>query len=344
MEMLRKLLNTINLKWSQKAKINRVLSIRQGSGSFPYLTITEGVLYFHEYPQVESFGMANYVQQVVLEGMTLQDLTDTVTGMGYEVDTSNAVQLGAMGESALTILDVRGQYIIDWFDLFGFESNWHRVIYPISRILSKFDGDIDAAIEALMLPSAQSEWLDYWAGFLRIKRLPDETDELMLRRVMLTLTSAKSNNVAMKEIISYYIGTEAQVLDNAPAKIEVRVDPYYMDSANKVNDIIVLLKGAGVAYFLNYQKAFDENYQNYFLNNNGSTFGTVNNNSFGGTIQFPVYAEDYQYIPPEQQTSLRLNTQGTLNSYYTLSKPDKKIIDSVSMVMTDSSGNIIQQM
>lgn len=341
MEMLRKLLNTINLKWAQKSRINPMLSIRKGTGTYSYMTIRQGSLYFHAYKQAEILSTSSYVQEVVLEGMTVGDLISTVSGMGYEVDTSETS--GMISESALLIVDINGQDITDWYKLYAFTSNWYRVLYPIHRVISQFNGDVDTAIEQLLAPSAKGEWLDYWAGFFKIKRLPDESDTLMLRRIMLTLTSAKSNNIAMEELIGYYIGTRANVLDALPSQIEVRVDPQFMDSAVKVQEIIALLKGAGVDYFLNYQKPYTEDYKVYFRSVRGDSFGTINEKFSLVTITLPVYTEDYQYIPPELQRGFKLNSSN-LNGMWRLARSNKKIVESVGMTMTNSSGDVIQQM
>lgn len=435
MEMLKKLMNVINLKWAQKPRISRVLQLQRGIGNHPYLSIREGSLYFHAYPYVDSFGAETdevvkhssfeadaivtdtevayradfivevrnygtddlyvnfnhptseagrmtlkpgevvkdfprkvqtlffssksgaqpfriigtytnmlYYQQVSLEGMTIRDLCDTLDKMGYQVDRTDAERLGMLDTSALVIMDVSGQALADWVDLFGFTSNWYRVLYPLHRILTKYDGDIDTAIEQITLPTARGAWLDYWASFFRIKRLPDETDDLLLRRVFLTLTSAKSNNMAMEELISYYIGTESQVLDALPAQIEVRVDPQFMDSATKVREIIALLKGAGVDYFINYQKSFEDRYPVFFRDINGKTFGEVNETYSSVLVTLPVYAEDYLYIPPELQMGFVLN-EHKLNGSNTLAKPSIRIVESLGMTLTDgATGNILQQM
>jgi hypothetical protein len=166
----------------------------------------------------------------------------------------------------------------------------------------------------------------------------------MLRRVFMTFTSAKSNNMAMEELVSYYIGTEAKVLDAAPAQIEVRVDPIYMNTATKVREIIGLLKGAGVDYFINYQKSFEDNYPVYFRDINGKTIGEANEGFSKVVVQLPVYTEDYQYIDPASRNSFRLGSSRLNSPNYRLSKPDRKVIDSVTMAMKDSQGNVIQQM
>lgn len=435
LDMLRKLLNTINLKWAQKARIQKTLKIQRGIGNHPYLTVKEGSLFFHTYPQIESFGSATeevishsnydgtalpeeqsmafradfiteirnrgtenvylnfniptsednkitlkpgetisgfprkvqtiyfhseageqnfsilgtytnmlYYQEVVIEGMSIRELTTTLNGMGYQTDTGEAERLGIIDESALLLLDTEGINLTGWADLYAFTSNWYRVLYPLHRVLSKFNGDVDTAIEQLLLPSAKGEWLEYWASFFRIRRLQDESDELLLRRTMLTLTSTKSNNKAMEELIGYYIRTQAEVLDNAPSVIEVRVSPEYMDSATKVREIIALLKSAGVDYFLNYQAMFEDNYPVYYMDKHGASFGK-NNESFSKvTVTLPIYEEDYLYVPPELRIGFHLNTH-KLNSNRVLSRPNSRVVESLGMTLTDgATGTIIQQM
>jgi hypothetical protein len=434
LDMLRKLLDTISLKWAKKSRISQILQIQKGIGNHPYLTLKDSSLYLHAYPSIEGMdtsvteeikqsylsadattsevevpftadfinkitnygtddvylnfnipttsegtitlkpgdeltefprkvrtlfyrsksGYQNfeilgvytnmlYYQEVVLDGMTIDQLYNTLVSMGYMVDPSEAERLGMMDESALLLMPASGVNLMEASGLYAFTSNWYRVTYPIYRVLSTLDGDVETAIRELTLPSARGDWLDYWASFFRIKRLEDESDELMLRRVMLTLTSAKSNNMAMEELVSYYIGTEAQVLDKLPAQIEVRVDPMYMDTASKVREIIGLLKGAGVDYFINYQKVFDESYPVYFRDINGKTVGELNETFSQVVVQLPIYTEDYLYVPPELRNGWRLNTS-RFNFTSKLSKSDLKVIESVGMTMTDSAGNTIQQM
>jgi hypothetical protein len=262
------------------------------------------------------------------------------------VDSSEGQRLNLLGESALLIMDTENQPLssVGGVSLFAFTSNFHRVLYPIHRILTEHSGDVDKAIEQLMLPSTSGDWLDYWCSFFQIQRLPSEDDEGLLRRTLLTISSAKSNNTAMEELISYYIGTEALVMDSAASQIEVRVDPMYMDSAQKVRDIIATIKSAGVDYFINYQKKLTEDYDSSFFDKHGMTFDAMNGNSYTTQITFPIYTEDYQYIPPELQKTFYLNS-GTLNtSTELLSHPKDRIVESLSMVMTDSNGNIVQQM
>jgi hypothetical protein len=107
--MLKKLLNTINLQWAKKSRINKTLKVSKGTGAYNFLTVRESTLYLHTYQQVESFATASYVQEVVLEGMTIEELVTTVTAMGYVVDTTEAARLGLMEESALILMDTIGQ-------------------------------------------------------------------------------------------------------------------------------------------------------------------------------------------------------------------------------------------
>lgn len=284
-----------------------------------------------------------YFQQVSLDGgMTLEDVDVTLRGMGYEVDMTDVTRLQKGKETALVLMDVASQPLTDWVQVYAFTSNFWRVLYPVHREITKFDGDIDKAIEQLLLPSTRGDWLDYWASFFRVRRLPEESDELLLRRVMLTLTSAKSNNVAMEELIGFYIGTEAEVIDSAPAQIEVRVDPTFMDSATKVREIIALLKGAGVDYFLNYQKVFAEQYNVYYRDTYGTTFGSMNESFSKITVTLPVYDEDYLFVPIEQRKTFVLNSS-KLNSDMKLSRPTKKVVESLGMTMT-LNGEVVQQM
>lgn len=339
--MLRKLLETVNFRWAKNAEIQKPLTLQQGTGTNPYLTIKEGIVYLHRYPDAPDI-LPN--QEIILDGLTISDLCTQLTSMGYTVDSSEAVILGTMGESSLTLLDADSQNLTNTYGVvvFAFASNFHRVLYPIHRLLTTYNGDIDKAIEQLMLPATSGTWLDYWCSFFNIQRLPSEDDQTLLRRVFLNLTSAKSNNLAMEELISYYIGTDASVIDAAPSQIEVRVDPLYMDSSQKVRDIIATIKSAAVDYFINYQKTFSDSYSANFRNTHGKTFSDFNS-AFGGTAQLPTYADNYRLLAYGAQT-FYLNTGTLNNSSNRLASPNDKVIDSPSMVMTDSSGTIVQQM
>lgn len=354
MEMIRKLLNMVNLRWAQKTRIKKSFTVRRGTGKYPYLSVSEGFIYLHAYPNMGSFGREErdvlsesffegsaletevrvrfradvitelknegaddiyvnfdapttapgtltirpgevltnikvnaqnlyfrsnsftqpfyvkgtyenllYYQEINLEGMTISEVAATLTQMGYLTDIGTVGDQKALDESALVLLEMPAQPLDEGVQLYAFTSNLWRVIYPIHRILTRYDHDVDIAIEQLRLPSARGEWLDYWVSFFRIRRLPDETDELLLRRTFLTIASAKSNNIAIEELIGYYIGTRVSVTDYAPAVMEVGVAAEYMNDSQKVKDLIELLKGAGTHYILSYASDFTEMYPVY---------------------------------------------------------------------------------
>lgn len=347
MDMLRKLLDMVNFKWSKSAEIQQPLLIGQGTGTNPYLTLREGILYFHKYQSAPDMTPN---QQIILDGLTLTDLKTQVTSMGYTVDSSEGDNLTMMGESALILLDADSQYVTSGATLFAFRSNFHRVLYPIHRVLTTYNGDIDKAIEQLLLPSTSGSWLDYWCSFFNIKRLPNEDDSLLLKRTFLNLTSAKSNNTAMEELISYYVGTNTTVTDYAPSEIMVGIDASYIGASTattqQITDIVETLRSAAVEYFFAYTKTFDDSYQASFLNRYGKTFRDYNAvTGVKGTVQFPAYTDNYRLLGSGGVSTFFLNS-GTLNtSSSRLSSPSDKVLDILSsMVMTDSSGNVVQQL
>lgn len=336
--MLRNLLEKLNRIWYNKSRVSSILMLKKGTGTHQYVTIEGGTLYFHSLPF--SYQLTS-VQTVLLDDMTVNDMIDVVRRMGYEVEV--LVGVSSLDESALTLLEVKDRRLENGETLYGFTANIWRVMYPLHRKLVEAGRDVDEAVTQIMLPSAKGEWLDYWAGFLKAKRLPDESDELFFRRISLTMASVKGNNVAIEELISYYINANVSVLDYLPGIFEIRVTPSYMDSVQKIRDLVKALKGAGVSYILNYAIQYSESYPVAFKSSNGQSFKDLNASFKSVGVDFGRLTENYSFIPPERVTlGFQLN-RSRLNSQQILSVSDKRIIEKVSMVMTQN-GSIIKQM
>lgn len=340
MQMLRNLLEKLNRVWYDKSRILPGITLRKGTGTHKLVTVQGGSLYFHSLPFSKQL---TQLQEVVLDELTVSELIAIITPMGYSVTLENA---SILEESALIILEADNRSLLDNGETFYvFTSNIWRVMYPLHRKLNEAGRDVDMAVEQIMLPSASGEWLDYWVGFFKMKRLPDETDELLLRRAFLTISSVKANDIAIEELISYYIETNVKVLDYAPATFEIRVSPDNMapTQAQKVHDLVKTLKGAGVAYLLNYFQLFEESYPNAFRSTQGVTFKDSNASFRSATGNLGRMEESYSVIPPSQATSGFVLNTGRLNSTKKLSVSDKRIVATIRMQLTQD-GTIIQEM
>jgi hypothetical protein len=338
MQMLRNLLEKVNRIWYENSRISPTLTLRKGTGQHHLLTIESGILSFHSLPYSKYLTQS---QEIHLDDMTVNDVVTTARGMGYDLTVINS---NIAQESALVLLEVANRSLLnDGETLYGFTSNLWRVMYPFHRKLTEAGNDIDVAVEQILLPSARGEWLDYWVGFFKIKRLRDETDEMLLRRAFLSINRVKANDVAIEELVSFYINAVVKVQDYLPAKFEVRVTPEYMSSAQKIHDLIKTLKGAGVDYILNYAVDFSEDYPVSFRSFKGDTFPSINQSYRTVSVNFGKAEEDYTVIPAGQALSGFILNSSRLNSTHKLSISDKRIIERVSMVMTQG-GTIIKEM
>lgn len=340
MELLRNLLRSMNQKWYDHSKFQKVVYLQQGSGKNRFATIEDGILYLHSNMHSPTFGD---FETVDFEGLTIEDLHGTLTAMGYIVDISDAVRKELHLSSALTIVDVESLPLGPGADLTAFTSNFWKVLYPIYQTLKRLNKAMDDAFDQALLPTARGHWLDYWVSFFKINRLPGESDEMLLRRAYLTLSSAKSNNTAMEDLISFYIGTVVQVLDDAPAVMEVRVDPQFMNDAGRVHEIVRLLKSGGVHYFINYLYADEEDYRSFFRDMYGAGFNTINSSPMTTIVSMPFDEEDYSKGEADDYQGFILN-KNRLNSNRRLGLARSRINESVTMMMTDEDGTIIEYM
>jgi len=336
--MLRNLLEKVNRIWYNKSRIEPTITIEQGTGTHKSITIQSGKLYFHSLPYTRQL---TFSQEIVLDDLSINDTIGVIRSMGYKVTVLRDSE--AINESALTLLEVTNRPITNPETIYAFTSNLWRIMYPLHRLLVMAGNDVDEAVAQAMLPSAKSEWLDYWAGFFKINRLPDETDELFLRRIYLTMSSVKGNNIAIEELVSYYINAHVSVLDYQPGIFEIRVTPEYMSSVQKIRDLVQTLKGAGISYILNYANQYAESYQASFKSSNGLTFNEINTSFRSASVNFGRMAENYSYIPPERITQGFVLNRSRLNSSQKLSVADKRILEKVSMTMTQNE-TIIQQL
>lgn len=340
MKALRRLLNELSRSWFLDPKTIPTLFVAKGEGAHTKMTIRDGELYLHSVPYYPNIPNK---QTIALDDMTFQELADLLNIMGYTtVFTAEATKKNLPSSSALNLYEVDNVSFAEGHTFDAFTSNLWRVLYPIARILSEADMNVDSAIEQLPLPSAKGRWLDFWVGFFKIKRLDGESDELLLRRTIMTIANVKSNNVAIEELVSYYINATVSVEDYAPSYMEIVIEPQFMDSASKVRDIVDLLKSAGVDYFLNYAKKYEESYPSFFRSKNGRTFRDMNRSYKGVNVQFPAYLDDYSQIPEELRNAFIMNIS-RLCGDNRLSLKEKRFTEKLTMVMTQN-GQVIKQM
>lgn len=278
MNLLRKLLDNLGDKWNKSGKEFPFLTIRQGSGLHHLITIDLGVIYFHSAPyRPELPGK----QAIVLKGLGTDEVLQLIRSMGYEVDTTpEATDYPDVG--ILSLLEIRDQQLNTM--LYAFNSGTWHLLYPIYRALRQANMDIDEALSQLNRDMAKGDWLDYWASFFAIKRNPSETDNNFIRRFTMWLFNPKTNNIALKELLSYRLqDTNIEVRDRAPAEFDVTVDTKYIEDSSDLHEILLEAKGAGIRYFLNYiSPGFAEDYRANFQNAQGQNF--YDSDSLSGTL------------------------------------------------------------
>jgi hypothetical protein len=270
-KLLRKLMDSLGSVWNKSANETNLLSIVQNTGTHTMVTISEGSLYFHSVP----FRNDLPVMQIVdLQNMTVQDLINTVNGMGYTA---------ALDPSA-TDLTTSKAYILMEVEsvplsttLQAFTSMTWKIMYPIYRILRGAEGDIELSLKQLYAPTASGSWLDYWATFFSIKREAGEADNDFIRRFLMWLFNPKTNNVALQELLAYRLkDNSVQVTDDSPGKFKVTVDQKYLSNSGDLNTIILEAKAAGIEYFLAYSIApYVENYPIYASNAYGVPYSSL---------------------------------------------------------------------
>lgn len=87
---------------------------------------------------------------------------------------------------------------------------------PIADELANAKAGVVAALDQMLLSSADGEWLDEWGGHFGIPRLTLESDEIYGARIIAELIQPKCNNVAMSNAIGLYVGGLAATVTDAP--------------------------------------------------------------------------------------------------------------------------------
>ncbi|WP_017814480.1 hypothetical protein [Paenibacillus shenyangensis] len=331
MNLLRKLLDNLGDKWNKSAKEFPFLSIKKGNGLHSMITIDLGVIYFHSAPYRP--GLPGK-QSIVMKGLDADDLLRLIRSMGYEVEYSPEHD-DYPDTGILALLEVKDQPLDTV--LYAFTSGTWQLLYPIYRALRQANMDIDEALSQLNRDMAKGDWLDYWASFFAIQRNPGETDNNFIRRFTMWLFNPKTNNIALKELLSYRLqDTNIEVRDKAPAEFELTVDTKYIEDSSDLHEILLEAKGAGIRYFLNYiSPGFAEDYRAHFQNIRGQNFSESDELSgsikaiFKETIQKPTesfsaeatYQEIYRLPSASFDGSFRLSISqlgaGRLGDEYT---------------------------
>jgi hypothetical protein len=268
---MRKLLDNLGGIWNKSAKEIPLLNIAKNTGTHSMVTISEGSLYFHSVPFRSDLPVK---QTIVLQNMTVQDLIDTINGMGYTA-TIDAGATELTTGKAYILMEVENVQLDAVFE--AFTSMTWKVLYPVYRVLREAEGNIELALKQLYATSATGSWLDYWSTFFSIQREAGEADNDFIRRLMMWLFNPKTNNIALKELLAYRLkDNNVDVTDDSPGMFKVTVDQKYLDNAGDLNKILLEAKAAGVEYFLAYAIApYVEDYKIYASNTYGVPFSSL---------------------------------------------------------------------
>lgn len=308
MKMMIRLLENLNRSWNKLAIEREAMKVSQGSGVHTLLTITSNQLYLHSYTFRSSLPSK---QSIYMEELTIEELADTLIGMGYTVTFEGSIDTSQM---CLTLLPVENVPITTAGSVYIYTSKLWKTLYPVARILEEADFDTDEAIKQMYATSTRGKWLDYWASFFNIKRLSGEDDKTMARRIFMTIVNLKTNNLAIEELLSYSFQTEARITDTEPAEFQVQVAPEFIAYKTLTDDIINSVKGAGIDFFYHYLKTLEENYPSYIKDKTGKALKDqdVHEVVLSGEVLFePKYG--YRWNTKTEDNGFDLN-QDTLNS------------------------------
>jgi hypothetical protein len=87
---------------------------------------------------------------------------------------------------------------------------------PIADELSQAQAGVMAALDQVLLTTADGEWLDEWGGYFGITRQASEADEVYGLRIIAELIQPKCNNVALSNAIGLYVGGLSATVTDAP--------------------------------------------------------------------------------------------------------------------------------
>lgn len=271
MNILKKLLDNLGDKWNKLPKDFPYMHIKKSSGLYDRVTIDAGCIYFHnalfrsDLPQK---------QVIALKGLEPNEVLQLIRSMGYEVELTADVA-DYLNVGVLALIEVYNQALDVTLSAFS-SGTWQR-LYPLYRALRQAEMDTDQAILQLNRDMAKGDWLDYWASFFSLQRNPGENDNNFIRRFTMWIFNPKTNNIALKELLSYRLqDTNIDVRDKAPAEFELIVDTKYIEDSSDLHTILSEAKGAGIRYFLNYvSPGFVEDYKSYVAGAQGKPFAEM---------------------------------------------------------------------
>lgn len=273
MRILGKLLDNLGDVWNKLPKEVPFVTVGRGTGQHTHLTVDEGSLHFHTFTFRSELPQK---QTIALKGMTTADLLATITSMGYTaVLTSEAQAMGVDQNAPIVLVEVENVELTS--TLVAFTSNLWRTMYPIYRVLRQAEFDTEQALRQLYRPLATGEWLDFWASFFDLTREPNETDNNFVRRFTMWLFNPKTNNVALKELLSYRLqDTNIEIQDETPLTFSLLIGTKYLADAGDLHKILRESKGAGIEYFLNYlAPIYNEDYRLWLSDQTGQAFETL---------------------------------------------------------------------
>jgi hypothetical protein len=275
MNMMNRLFDLVGKTWSRAPKDVPVLTLRRGTGSHIRFTVDDTHLHFHTMGFHPNLPIK---QSIVLDELTLTELTATIQQMGYEAElTSEAAIAGLTGRNAVTLLQSANNPLDGEAHLYTFTSKLWETLYPIARLLHIAEGDIDNATRQMFADSTRGKWLDYWASFFSVRRVPGESDTSLASRMLTSINSLKTNNIAIEEMLRSALLEDVAVRDAEPALFEVELLPAFISQKEMTDELIAAVKGAGIAFAYNYLDKSEEHYPAYLQDKIGKPASAADN-------------------------------------------------------------------
>jgi hypothetical protein len=287
------------------------------------VTITQGMISFHSAPFRSDLPIK---QEILTDGLTTAELLATINAMGYLTSiTSEAETLGLDLRKAFLLMEVENVSITSEAEFTAFTSKLWTTMYPVYRVLQEAEQNLDVALKQLYRDMASGDWLDFWASFFDLKREPSENDNDFIRRFTMNLFNPRTNNIALKELLSYRLrDNNIDVRDLLPNQFEVLVGTKYLADASALHKILLESKAAGIEYFLNYvAEPYAEDYQLYLADATGKPF---NQNDELTTIGLSTSFADVYPTPEEAfdaflgyiEAYLKFSEQSNFDGAFTL--------------------------
>lgn len=362
MKMMERLLRNVGRSWDRIPKEVPVLFISRGTGAHSLMTVDNNALHFHTLPYRHNLPTK---QTVALEALGLEELISIVRGMGYTAELTSEVENKKLKHrKTFTLLDASNLTLNEGSHLVTFTSKLWETLYPLARLLQEVDNDIEKAIEEMFATTTRGRWLEYWASFFGLRRLTDESDESLRKRMFVTMTNVKTNNIAIEELVRYVVQDTIVVEDKSPALMEITTDPKYIEFGSRLHEVVMSIKGAGIAYVLNFAKTWSEDYPSYYRDSNGASMTNadvlvtmVNITSMYENYTFPTEDNDISTLTGTMYNDdlyLKLTNQYNFADTLTLGSGTLGVEDLIAlgdiegafalpvMILKDADGNVIR--